>query len=198
MATLILFNKPYRVLSQFRDPQGRRTLADFITRAGVYPAGRLDYDSEGLLLLTDDGQLQARIASPRHRMRKTYLAQVLGQPAASDLQRLTEGLPLKDGISRAVAARLLPEAPGWLPERDPPVVERHAAQSSWLEVQMQSGRNREVRRLLAAAGYPVLRLMRTAIGTWQLDGLAPGTWQETQVHLPRPRPAGKVRPKGRR
>jgi 23S rRNA pseudouridine2457 synthase len=183
MARLILLHKPFRVLSQFTGGSGRRTLADFIDAAGVYPAGRLDFDSEGLLLLTDDGALQARIAHPRHKMPKTYWLQVLGRPDAAALAAVTTGIALRDGISRAAAARPLDPEPR-VPPRHPPVVSRHAAQSTWLELVLESGRNREARRLLAKAGYPVLRLVRVRIGPWSLDGLAPGEWREERVHVP--------------
>jgi 23S rRNA pseudouridine2457 synthase len=186
VARLILLNKPYRVLSQFTDSRGRRTLADYIDATGVYPAGRLDYDSEGLLLLTDDGALQARIADPRHKMRKTYWLQVLGAPGAATLSTLTTGVSLRDGVSRAAHARLLEEAPE-LPPREPPVVTRHAADSCWLEIVLTRGRNREARRLLAAVGHPVLRLVRVAIGPWRIEGLAPGAWRETRAHVAKQR-----------
>ncbi len=188
MAQLILLHKPFRVLSQFRDDQGRTTLASLLSLPNVYPAGRLDYDSEGLLLLTDDGRLQARIADPRHKMVKVYLAQVelpsgMSAPPATALSAITAGIQLRDGISRALSVSLSP-APPDLPVRDPPVAPHRAARSCWLEVQMGSGRNREVRRLLAAAGLPVLRLLRTRIGPWTLGNLAPGAWQELAVALP--------------
>jgi 23S rRNA pseudouridine2457 synthase len=187
MARLILFNKPCRVLSQFTDAAGRRTLGDFIDVEAVYPAGRLDYDSEGLLLLTDDGALQARIAHPRHKMHKTYWLQVCGTPVARVLERLTTGVQLRDGTSRALSARTLRRPPA-LPPRDPPVAPRHAAQSSWIELVLASGRNREARRMLAAVGHPVLRLVRVRIGPWTLNGLEPGAWRELRVHLAKPRP----------
>jgi 23S rRNA pseudouridine2457 synthase len=186
MAKLILFHKPFRVLSQFTDSRGRHTLARHIGVAGVYPAGRLDYDSEGLLLLTDDGALQARISDPRFKMEKTYWLQLLGQPDDAVLEALESGVVLRDGVSRALAARWLASAP-IVPPRDPPVEQRHAAESSWLELVLASGRNREARRLLAAVGHPVLRLIRTRIGPWTLDGLAPGEWRETRIHMPKRR-----------
>lgn len=180
--TLIRLYKPYGVLSQFRDPD-RPTLADYLDRPGVYPAGRLDRDSEGLLLLTDDGALQARIAEPRFKLPKTYWVQVEAQPESRELAelaaRLVQGVPLKDGLSRAESLRALPEPD--LPPRPSPVVAHRQARSSWLEVVLTSGRNRQVRRMLAAVGLPVLRLHRAAIGPLDLRGLGPGQWSETPV-----------------
>lgn len=184
MATLIRFFKPFHVLSQFTDTAARETLARYIQKSGVYPAGRLDFDSEGLLLLTDDGALQARIAQPRYKLEKTYLVQVEGAPHAGTLADLQRGIALKDGISRAVSATLIDGAPA-LPVRDPPVPPRYAHRHAWLKVVMNTGRNRQVRRMLAATGYPVLRLIRTQIGPWRLDDLAPGQWYEQIIHLPR-------------
>ena len=173
---LILFNKPFRVLSQFRDTDGRATLGDYVDVPGVYPAGRLDYDSEGLILLTDDGKLQARISQPKARTRKTYLAQVEGTPAADQLARLTRGVKLKDGVAKAVSARQVDE-PAWLWDRDPPIRYRASIPDSWLEIVLTEGRNRQVRRMTAAAGLPTLRLIRYSVGDWTLDGLAPGEWR---------------------
>ena len=178
MARLIRFYKPYGVLSQFRDPD-RPTLADFIDTPGVYPAGRLDMDSEGLMLLTDDGALQARISHPRHKLVKAYWVQVEGEPDdaafAAVRARLREGVDLRDGRARAVAVQRM--APPDLPERSTPVTRHRASRSSWLEVQLDTGRNRQVRRMLAAVGLPVLRLIRYRIGPVVLDGLAPGEWE---------------------
>lgn len=184
MATLIRFFKPYRVLSQFTDASGRDTLARFIDRADVHPAGRLDFDSEGLLLLTDDGALQARIAHPRFKLEKTYVVQVEGDPSAATLHQLTVGIALKDGISRAVRAIRLAGNPNF-PPRTPPIPPRYAQRHAWLKVVLDTGRNRQVRRMLAAAGHPVLRLIRTQIGPWHLAALKPGEWTEETVHLPR-------------
>ncbi|MGH8598858.1 MAG: pseudouridine synthase [Gammaproteobacteria bacterium] len=184
MAKLIRFFKPFRVLSQFTDARGRTTLARFIDRAGVYPAGRLDFDSEGLLLLTDDGALQSRIAQPNFKLEKTYLVQVEGFPDAAALQQLVAGIMLKDGISRALRANLLYTAPA-MPAREPPIPPRYEGRHAWLKVVLNTGRNRQVRRMLAATGHPVLRLIRTQIGPWHLAGLAPGEWREESVHLPR-------------
>jgi 23S rRNA pseudouridine2457 synthase len=180
--TLIRFYKPFGVLSQFTDPV-RTTLADYIDVPGVYPAGRLDRDSEGLLLLTDEGALQARIAEPRFKLEKVYWAQVEGQPDTAGVQdleaRLLAGVPLKDGPARAAAVRAL--APPDLPPRDPPVTPHRDARSSWLEVVLTSGRNRQVRRMLAAVGLPVLRLHRARIGPVTLAGLAPGEYEPISV-----------------
>ena len=177
---LILFNKPYRVLSQFRDPEGRLTLGDFIDQPGVYPAGRLDYDSEGLMLLTDDGRLQARISQPRAATRKTYWVQVEGEPSAGQLAQLTQGVELKDGPAHAVAARTIDE-PAGLWERDPPIRYRKNVKDSWVEIVLTEGRNRQVRRMTAAVGLPTLRLIRAAVGQWTLGNLQPGEWREVRA-----------------
>ena len=173
---LIAFNKPFNVLCQFTDRAGRRTLADFLTVKDVYPAGRLDYDSEGLLLLTDDGALQKRISDPRHRTRKTYLAQVERVPDAAALALLRSGVKLNDGVTAPAGARLVDE-PDWLWPREPPVRYRRNIPTAWLEITLTEGRNRQVRRMTAAVGHPTLRLVRVAIGEWPLDGLRPGEWQ---------------------
>jgi 23S rRNA pseudouridine2457 synthase len=173
---LIAFNKPFNVLCQFTGSAGRRTLADFVTVKGVYPAGRLDYDSEGLLLLTDDGKLQQRIAGPYHLTKKAYLAQVERIPDAAALALLRRGVKLRDGITAPAGARLITE-PDWLWPREPPVRYRRNVPSAWLEITLTEGRNRQVRRMTAAAGHPTLRLVRVAIGPWSLDGLRPGEWE---------------------
>jgi len=173
---LIAFNKPHNVLCQFTDDAGRRTLADFVTVKGVYPAGRLDYDSEGLLLLTDDGALQKRIADSRSRTEKTYLAQVEGVPGAAALALLRSGVKLRDGNTLPAGARLIDE-PDWLWSRDPPIRHRRHIPTAWLELTLTEGRNRQVRRMTAAAGHPTLRLIRVAIGAWSLDGLQSGAWE---------------------
>lgn len=176
---LILLNKPYQVLSQFRDANGRATLADYVDVPGVYPAGRLDYDSEGLLVLTDDGRLQARISEPRSKTRKTYWAQVEGVPDDEQLQQLVQGVTLKDGRAKAVSARRIDE-PATLWDRNPPIRYRKSVPDSWLEIVLTEGRNRQVRRMTAAVGLPTLRLIRYAVGDWTVDGLASGQWREVR------------------
>lgn len=175
---LIRFWKPYGVLSQFSGPSSpdRRTLRDFITLKGYYPAGRLDLDSEGLLLLTSDGALQHRLTDPRFLHPKTYLVQVEGLPDASSLNRLREGVLLKDGPARSAIVTVLPSEP-ILPARIPPVRFRKSIPTSWLEVTITEGRNRQVRRMTAAVGLPTLRLVRIAVGSIRLDGLSPGQWK---------------------
>lgn len=181
MGRIILFNKPYGVLSQFTDrstPEARATLSDYIDVPHVYPAGRLDRDSEGLLILTDDGALQARIASPRHKTPKTYCVQVEGEPDTTSLDRLRAGVVLNDGPTRpALVDRI--EPPSLWP-RDPPVRFRKSVADSWLEIVITEGRNRQVRRMTAAVGYPTLRLVRLRIGSWELADLAPGAWRAVE------------------
>jgi 23S rRNA pseudouridine2457 synthase len=175
--TLILFNKPYDVLCQFTDEgSGRPTLADFIQVPGVYPAGRLDRDSEGLLLLTDDGRLQARIADPRFKLPKSYLVQVEGDVTEAALASLRQGIRLKDGMTRPAEAERI-AAPALWP-RDPPVRFRKTVPDCWIRLTIREGRNRQVRRMTAAIGHPTLRLVRWSIGDWTLDGVAPGEWRE--------------------
>jgi 23S rRNA pseudouridine2457 synthase len=173
---LIAFNKPFNVLCQFTDEAGRRTLADFVTVKGVYPAGRLDYDSEGLLLLTDEGPLQQRIADPRRRTKKIYLAQVERVPDAAALALLRRGVSLRDGVTVPASARLVPE-PDWLWPREPPIRHRLNVPTAWLELTLTEGRNRQVRRMTAAVGHPTLRLVRVTVGAWSLGDLRPGEWQ---------------------
>ena len=176
---LICFNKPYGVLSQFT-PEGRwRGLKDFIAVPDVYVAGRLDADSEGLLLLTSDGALQARISDPRFKMEKTYWVQVEGVPDEAALAALRQGVLLNDGMTRPANARLI-DTPPDLWEREPPVRVRKAIPTAWLELGIREGRNRQVRRMTAAVGFPTLRLVRAAIGPYTLDGLAPGMWREAE------------------
>ena len=177
---LIAFNKPFNVLCQFTDTEGRRTLADYVPVKGVYPAGRLDYDSEGLLLLTDDGKLQQRISDPRHLSKKTYLVQVERVPEAAALALLRRGVELRDGITAPAEARLV-EEPDWLWPREPPIRYRRNIPTAWLEITLAEGRNRQVRRMTAAAGYPTLRLIRVALGEWSLDGLRPGEWKRVDT-----------------
>lgn len=180
MTRFIRFNKPFDVLPQFTDHgtagTPRRTLSDFIDLPGVYPAGRLDRDSEGLMLLTDDGRLQARISDPRHKMEKTYLVQVEGLPDAQALRALREGVTLKDGPTRPARARRI-DPPEALWPRDPPIRVRKSVPDCWIELILSEGRNRQVRRMTAAVGHPTLRLIRWRIGDWTLDGLAPGAWK---------------------
>ena len=170
---LIALNKPYGVLCQFTDADGRRTLAEFVRQKDVYAAGRLDHDSEGLLLLTDDGQLAHRLTDPRHKQTKTYLVQVDGKIDEAALVALRRGVLLNDGPTLPAAAELSVE-PDWLWPRDPPVRFRKSIPTSWLSLTLREGRNRQVRRMTAAMGFPTLRLIRTRIGEHALDGLAPG------------------------
>lgn len=173
---LILFNKPFGVLCQFTGDGTRRTLADFIRVPDVYPAGRLDTDSEGLMLLTANGRIQARIADPRHKLPKVYWAQVEGEPRPDQLQQLERGVELTDGLTRPAQARLLPEPPAF-PPRNPPIRHRLTVPTAWLELTLTEGRNRQVRRMTAAVGLPTLRLIRVAMGRFTLEGLAPGAWR---------------------
>lgn len=178
---LLLLNKPFDVLTQFNDADGRATLKDFVPVPGVYPAGRLDRDSEGLLLLTNDGQLQARIADPKHKLAKTYWVQVEGEVSAEQLRRLCEGVELNDGMTLPAEARALDEPQLW--PRTPPVRFRKSVPTSWLELVIREGRNRQIRRMTAAVGLPTLRLVRVRIGPWSLDGLQPGEWREVAAQL---------------
>lgn len=176
--TLILFNKPFDVLCQFTDRgtagSTRRTLSDFIDVPGVYPAGRLDLDSEGLLLLTDDGRLQARISDPKYKMPKTYLAQVEGDVDDAALAMLRSGVQLKDGPTRPAEAERIDDPQLW--PRDPPIRVRKSVPDCWIRLTITEGRNRQVRRMTAAVGHPTLRLVRWGIGPWTLDGVPPGQW----------------------
>ncbi len=186
MARLILFNKPYDVLSQFTDRSmttPRRTLSDYLAIPGVYSAGRLDRDSEGLLLLTDDGALQARIADPRFKLPKTYLVQVEGAPEEAALDRLRQGLVLGDGPTRPAEAERIDD-PGLWP-RDPPIRYRKSVPDCWLRLTIREGRNRQVRRMTAAIGHPALRLVRWSVEEWSIAGLAPGEWTALDVPIAR-------------
>jgi 23S rRNA pseudouridine2457 synthase len=180
MPRLILFNKPYGVLCQFSaDGSDKPTLARYVAVPGVYPAGRLDTDSEGLLLLTDDGRLQARIADPRFKLPKTYLVQVEGEPDEAALENLRRGIALKDGLTRPALAERIPEPPLW--PRDPPVRFRKTLPDSWIRLTIREGKNRQVRRMTAAVGFPTLRLVRWAVGDWTLAGLGSGEWREVRA-----------------
>ena len=182
VSKLILFNKPYGVLCQFSDDgSGKPTLKDYIPVPDVYPAGRLDTDSEGLLLLTDDGLLQARISSPKFKLSKTYWAQVDGEITEQALAQLRKGVELNDGLTRPAQAERLAEPALW--PRDPPVRFRKAIPTSWLSLTISEGRNRQVRRMTAAVGFPTLRLVRVRIGDWSIEGLAPGEWREVPAPL---------------
>lgn len=179
---LILFNKPYGVLSQFTDrgmQTARPTLSKYIDVPGVYPAGRLDRDSEGLLLLTDDGRLQARIAEPRFKMPKTYLVQVEGELDEASLDQLRRGVELKDGMTRPAEVERIADPALW--RRDPPIRVRKSIPDCWLKLTIREGRNRQVRRMTAAAGFPTLRLVRWRIGEWSVQGIAPGEWRKAAV-----------------
>jgi 23S rRNA pseudouridine2457 synthase len=173
---LILFNKPYGVLPQFTSPDGRRCLRDFVPLERVYPAGRLDYDSEGLMLLTDFGPWQARISQPGSPLGKRYRVQVEGRATEHALDRLRRGLVLSDGPTRPAPTRLIDEPQGLWP-RDPPIRVRKSIPTAWLEIELSEGRNRQVRRMTAAIGLPTLRLIRWAVGSWTVAGLAPGNWR---------------------
>lgn len=176
MTQLVLFNKPYGVLTQFTPADGHASLKDFIPLSGVYPAGRLDADSEGLVVLTSDGALQARISNPRFKLEKTYWAQVEGLPDDAALKTLMAGLDLGDFVTRPCQARLMPE-PAMLWPRDPPIRYRAAIPTAWLEIRLREGKNRQVRRMTAKVGHPTLRLIRWAVGEWSLENLAPGSWR---------------------
>lgn len=177
VSRLLMFNKPFGVLTQFSGEPGDSTLKDFIDVVDVYPAGRLDKDSEGLLLLTNDGRLQAKISDPKFKLAKTYYVLVEGEPGAEALHKLRKGVELKDGISLPAEVDTVAE-PDWLWPRTPPVRIRKSIQDSWLKLTIREGRNRQVRRMTAAIGHPTLRLIRYQIGPWNLDTVAPGQWLE--------------------
>jgi 23S rRNA pseudouridine2457 synthase len=182
MSRVLLFNKPYGVICQFSRDGLHSTLADYIAVPDFYPAGRLDTDSEGLLLLTDDGVLQHRVTDPQHKLPKTYWVQVEGVPDEAALHRLRQGVKLKDGMTLPAEAVVISE-PELLWQRDPPIRERKAIPTSWLALTIREGKNRQVRRMTAAVGHPTLRLIRYAIGEWTLDDLPPGKWREIKVNL---------------
>lgn len=179
MSTVVLLNKPHDVLCQFTDGDGRRTLADYLPIEGVYAAGRLDRDSEGLVVLTGDGRLQHRIADPRHKLAKRYWVQIEGVPDAAALERLRRGVVLNDGPTAPAEAAVIAEPALW--PRDPPIRFRARIPTSWLEITLREGRNRQVRRMTAAIGHPTLRLVRHAVGPWRLDALQPGEWREIEL-----------------
>lgn len=176
---LILLNKPFEVLCQFTDSNHRQTLADFVAVPNIYPAGRLDRDSEGLVLLTDNGALQHRISHPRHKLPKTYRVQVEGVPDEAALRQLRSGIPLKDGKTAPAQAEIIPEPQVW--SRNPPIRFRANIPTTWLQLTLYEGRNRQVRRMTAAVGYPTLRLIRVSIGPWSLEELQPGQWREAKI-----------------
>jgi 23S rRNA pseudouridine2457 synthase len=180
VAKLIVFNKPFQVLSQFTDEGERRTLSDFIDVKAVYPAGRLDYDSEGLMLLTDDGKLQSKISHPKSKLTKTYWVQVEGEATQEHCKALMSGVSLKDGDAHAVSCKILPEPELW--KRSPPIRVRKTVPDSWIELVINEGRNRQVRRMTAAINLPTLRLVRVAIDEWTLGGLQPGEYRQQTIN----------------
>jgi 23S rRNA pseudouridine2457 synthase len=180
MSIVVLFNKPYGVLCQFSPQAGRHTLKDFLPQSEIYPAGRLDADSEGLVLLTADGALQHRITDPAHKLPKTYLVQVEGVPTESAFEQLRSGVALRGFTSRPASAREI-DAPTWLWVRTPAIRERRAIPTRWLEITLSEGKNRQVRRMTAAVGLPALRLIRYAVGKWTIAGIEPGRWREIEV-----------------
>lgn len=197
MSRLILFNKPFGVICQFSGDGSRPTLKDFIPVPDVYAAGRLDTDSEGLLLLTDDGVLQQRIADPQHKQPKTYVVQVEGEPDETALAKLRAGLDLGDFHTRPCDARCI-EVPVWLWEREPPVRFRKTVPTSWVEIVLREGKNRQVRRMTAKVGFPTLRLIRTSIGPWSIEGIAPGQWRALETPDVPPTDAATTRIRKRR
>jgi len=187
MNKLLLFNKPFNVLCQFTDPGGRPTLADFVPLPSVYAAGRLDFDSEGLVILTDVGWLQHHIAEPQHKLPKTYRVQVERIPDEDALSHLARGVALKDGVTLPARVRMIAPPPVW--DRDPPIRFRKSVPTAWLELQIIEGKKRQIRRMTAAVGHPTLRLVRWAVGPWRLGDLKPGEW----VEVPCPRDVGELR-----
>ena len=190
MSRLLLLNKPYGVLCQFTPEGGHPSLADFVAVPGVYPAGRLDRDSEGLVVLTDDGALQATISQPRHKLAKAYWVQVEGEVGQDALRALERGVELRDGLTQPARARRIGSPEGIWP-RDPPIRARRLIPTSWLELELTEGRNRQVRRMTAAVGLPTLRLVRCRIGPWTIEGLAPGQWREVATEDARATLRGK-------
>jgi 23S rRNA pseudouridine2457 synthase len=186
VSKLVLFNKPFQVLSQFKSIDGKSSLADFLASediANCYPAGRLDYDSEGLLLLTDDGALQHRISHPDKKLKKYYWVQVEGCPQDKDLEVLRNGISLKDGKCKPAQVKIIKQPQIW--ERNPSIRKRKNDETTWLEIIIREGKNRQVRRMTAAIGFPCLRLIRFRIGSWSLKDLLPGNYQVEKVHLPK-------------
>ncbi len=181
MASIILFNKPYKVLSQFTDTEGRQNLSTYITQSGFYPAGRLDYDSEGLLLLTDNGELQHQVSHPKHKLPKTYWVQVEGDVTSEAITQLKKGVLLKDGKTKPAKVQLI-ETPDIWP-RQPPIRIRQNIPTKWLQITITEGRNRQVRRMTAAVGLPTLRLIRRSIGNWSLENLKLGEYELKNIHL---------------
>ena len=180
MPKLVMFNKPFRVLSQFTDKDKRKTLSEFISTRGIYPCGRLDYDSEGLLVLTDSGKLQSKISDPKFKLSKTYWVKVEGNVSVEHCEMLTSGVNLKDGLAKADSCKILPKPSLW--DRYPPIRSRKSVSDTWLELVISEGRNRQVRRMTAAAGLPTLRLVRVAIGSWRVGNLQPG---ESRIEISR-------------
>jgi len=189
MSEIFLFNKPYGVLSQFLDHDGHPGLKRYLTQPGIYPMGRLDRDSEGLLLLSSDGKLQARIADPKFKMSKTYLVQLEGCINKEALDKLSSGVELNDGLTRPAKVKKIDAPTLW--QRDPPVRQRKQQPTCWIEIQITEGRNRQVRRMTAAVGFPTLRLVRSAIGPWQVAAIKPGEYRKEQVNMPSQQGASK-------
>lgn len=205
MSTIYLLNKPFQVLSQFTDSEDRCTLANFIKTPKIYPAGRLDYDSEGLLILTGDGAVQARISDPKHKLPKTYWVQVEGIVTDLAIKQLQQGVTLKDGKTKPAKAKIINEPKIW--ERTPPIRKRANVHTSWIELSITEGKNRQVRRMTAEVGHPTLRLIRYSVGQWTLDDIAPGEHKTAEIHLPkstlsnyntRTKPHNKLKQKRRR
>jgi len=182
VSILLLLNKPYGVICQFSPAGDRPTLKDFVPMTGVYPAGRLDTDSEGLVVLTDDGALQHRVTDPRHKLPKTYLVQVEGVPDERALAPLRDGMQLNDYRAKPAEVAIV-DSPAWLWPRVPPIRVRQHLPTSWLQLTLREGRNRQVRRMTAAAGFPTLRLIRYSIGAWTIDGIAPGSWKYAEPSI---------------